>query len=136
MIGYYNYTVILTYTSLVSSLVGIFFAAGVGGGEPQPDYAVICLMISGLCDMFDGKIARTRSRTESEKNFGIQIDFLCDLVCFGVLPAAIGYSIGMKSWFDVPVLVLFPPVRRNTSCVFQCCRGGAPEGYGRGVEGL
>ncbi|MCD8187183.1 MAG: CDP-alcohol phosphatidyltransferase family protein [Ruminococcus sp.] len=108
MIGYYNYTVILTYISLVSSLVGIFFAAGVGGGEPQPDYTVICLMISGLCDMFDGKIARTRSRTESEKNFGIQIDSLCDLVCFGVLPAVIGYSIGMKSWFDVPVLVLFP----------------------------
>lgn len=108
MIGYYNYTVILTYISLVSSIVGIFFAAGVGGGEPQPDYAVICLMISGLCDMFDGKIARTRSHMESEKNFGIQIDSLCDLVCFGVLPAVIGYSIGMKSWFDVPVLVLFP----------------------------
>ena len=65
-------------------------------------------MFSGLCDMFDGKIARTRERTESEKKFGIQIDSLCDLVCFGVLPSVIGYSIGMNSWADIPILALFP----------------------------
>lgn len=60
-------------------------------------------MISGICDMFDGKIARSMKRTEDEKRFGIQIDSLCDLVCFGVFPAIIGYSIGMKS----PVCVIF-----------------------------
>ena len=31
MIGYYNYTVILTYMSLVSSVIGMFFATGFGG---------------------------------------------------------------------------------------------------------
>lgn len=32
---------------------------------------VMCLAISGLCDMFDGKIARTKkNRTEVEKRFG------------------------------------------------------------------
>jgi len=108
MIGYYNYTVILTYLSLISSVLGIFFAAGINGNNPHPEYAVICLMISGLCDMFDGKIARTRQRTESEKKFGIQIDSLCDLVCFGVLQSFIGYSIGMKDFADMPVLILFP----------------------------
>jgi CDP-diacylglycerol--serine O-phosphatidyltransferase len=107
MIGYYNYTVILTYIGLISSVMGIFFACGING-EPHPEYAVICLMISGLCDMFDGKVARTRKRTESEKNFGIQIDSLCDLVCFGVLPSVIGYSIGLKKPMDIPVLILFP----------------------------
>lgn len=108
MIGYYNYTVILTYLSLISSVLGIFFASGIGGSSPHPEYAVMCLMISGLCDMFDGKIARTRERTDSEKNFGIQIDSLCDLVCFGVLPSVIGYSIGMTSWADIPILIIFP----------------------------
>lgn len=108
MIGYYNYTVILTYMSLVSSVLGMFFAMGMGG-KVHPEYAIICLMISGLCDMFDGKVARTKkNRSESEKQFGIQIDSLCDAVCFGVLPSIIGYAIGMKSWCDVPVLVLFP----------------------------
>ncbi len=108
MIGYYSYTVILTYLSLVSSCLGIFFCLG-ESGTPHPTYAMACLLISGLCDMFDGKVARTKkNRTESEKKFGIQIDSLCDLVCFGVLPAVIGYSIGMDTWLDVPVLILFP----------------------------
>ena len=30
------------------------------------------------------------------------------MVCFGILPAFIGYSVGMKSWLDIPVLILFP----------------------------
>lgn len=108
MIGYYNYTVILTYMSLISSVLGMFFAMGMGG-DVHPEYAIICLMVSGLCDMFDGKVARTKkNRTESEKQFGIQIDSLCDAVCFGVLPSVIGYSVGMKSWCDVPVLLIFP----------------------------
>lgn len=108
MIGYYNYTVILTYMSLVSSVLGMFFAMGIKG-DIHPKYAIICLMISGLCDMFDGKVARTKkNRSENEKKFGIQIDSLCDAVCFGVLPSIIGYSVGMNSWCDVPVLVMFP----------------------------
>lgn len=109
MIGYYNYTVILTYMSLVSSIIGMFFAVGFGGMESHPEYAIICLMVSGLCDMFDGKVARTKkNRTENEKKFGIQIDSLCDAICFGVLPAVIGYSVGMKDWIDMPILALFP----------------------------
>ncbi len=95
--------------SLISSIMGMFFAAGFGGVSSHPDYAIICLMVSGLCDMFDGKVARTKKdRTESEKKFGIQIDSLCDAVCFGVLPSVIGYSIGMRDWGDLPILVLFP----------------------------
>ena len=94
--------------SLVSSVLGMFFAMGIKG-DIHPEYAIICLMISGLCDMFDGKVARTKkNRSENEKKFGIQIDSLCDAVCFGVLPSIIGYSVGMNSWCDVPVLVMFP----------------------------
>ena len=109
MIGFYNYTVILTYMSLISSVAGVFLALGINGSSPNPEYAIICLMISGLCDMFDGKVARTKkNHTESEKKFGIQIDSLCDAVCFGVLPSVIGYSVGMRCWADIPILVFFP----------------------------
>lgn len=109
MIGFYNYTVILTYMSLASAVAGIFLACGICGNEHCPTYAIVCLMISGLCDMFDGKIARTKKdRTEDEKKFGIQIDSLCDAICFGVLPSVIGYSIGLNSLIDLPVLILFP----------------------------
>ena len=88
MIGFYNYTVILTYVSLLISAVGIGFAV-----TGDPFTALFCLLASGICDMFDGKIARTRKKsTEEEKRFGIQLDSLCDIVCFGVLPASVAVS--------------------------------------------
>ncbi len=88
MIGFYNYTVILTYISLLISAVGIGFAV-----TGDPFTALFCLLASGICDMFDGKIARTRKKsTEEEKRFGIQLDSLCDIVCFGVLPASVAVS--------------------------------------------
>lgn len=87
MIGFYNYTVILTYLGTVSGFVGITYMA-----SDNLRMALIFLMIAGFCDMFDGKIASTMKRTKSEKRFGIQIDSLSDLVCFGVLPAFIVYN--------------------------------------------
>ncbi|MBQ9673317.1 MAG: CDP-alcohol phosphatidyltransferase family protein [Ruminococcus sp.] len=90
MLGFYNYTVILTYISLCSAVTGIFTAMA---GTGHPFIATTCLMVSGLCDAFDGMVARhKKDRTKAEKNFGIQIDSLVDLVAFGVLPCAIGYS--------------------------------------------
>ena len=92
MIGFYNYTVILTYMSLVSAVVGITQVF-----EGHERIAILCLLISGICDLFDGKVARhKKDRTDQEKLFGIQIDSLCDLVAFGVLPACIGYNMGFN----------------------------------------
>lgn len=92
MLGFYDYTVILTYLGVVSSIIGMSFAV-----EQHYLYAVICLLVSGLCDMFDGAVARTKkNRTETEKKNGIQLDSLADVVCFGAFPAVIGYCLGME----------------------------------------
>ena len=91
-IGFYDYTVILTYMSLISSVFGMTQAI-------HGDYkeAVFCLALSGLCDAFDGRVARTKkNRTEDEKNFGIQLDSLCDVICFGIFPAMICYLLGVR----------------------------------------
>ena len=91
MIGYYDYTVILTYFSLLSAVTGIVVSLG-GGGHPY--YGAFFLLFCGFCDAFDGKVARTKQgRTRQEMNFGIQIDSLSDLVAFGVLPACIGTAL-------------------------------------------
>ena len=84
MIGFYNYTVILTYIGTFFGFLGITFS---WSGNTKA--ALICLMAAGFCDMFDGKVASTMKRTKQEKRFGVQIDSLSDLVCFGVLPALI-----------------------------------------------
>lgn len=102
MIGFYNYTVILTYLGAVAGATGLALAAG---GKTFP--ALLCLLFAGLCDMFDGAVARTKKRTESEKKFGIWIDSLTDMVCFAVLPTAIGWSFGMRDWYFIPVFAAF-----------------------------
>lgn len=104
MLGYYNYTVILTYIGAASGIYGIIATLS----RQSPRLGVLCLMLSGLCDMFDGTVARTRQRTDDEKRFGIQIDSLSDLICFGVLPACIGYAVGMRKWYDMIILVSYP----------------------------
>ena len=86
MIGYYNYSVILTYFGLCCAVFGMTMALR---GDVR--LALLCLMVCGICDMFDGTIARKCKRSEDAKSFGIQIDSLCDLVCFGVFPAILGY---------------------------------------------
>lgn len=88
MLGVYNYTVVLTYIGMLTGLMGIGFA--MSGRIP---WALLCLLLAGLCDMFDGKVASLKkNRTAQEKRFGVQIDSLSDLICFGVLPAAAVYA--------------------------------------------
>lgn len=102
MVGFYNYTVILTYFGVVSAVLGIGLSM-----YGHTSMAVVCLMVSGFCDLFDGTIARTRKRTVCEQKFGIQIDSLADLICFGVLPAAIGFSIGLTHWYEAAALAVY-----------------------------
>ncbi|MGI6239700.1 MAG: CDP-alcohol phosphatidyltransferase family protein [Christensenellales bacterium] len=98
MIGYYNKSVVATYLGLISAVTGIRFAIL---GEMR--IALLCLMFSGLCDMIDGPIARGCRRSPDEQSFGIQIDSLCDLVCFGALPAVICLMADGKAWYTTAI---------------------------------
>lgn len=55
MLGVYDYTVVLTYVSVLISMGGMLFSV-----NGYPRMAIVCLALSGFCDMFDGKIARTK----------------------------------------------------------------------------
>ena len=103
MIGFYSYTVVLTYLGLASAAMGMILTF-----QGFAKYALFCLAFSGLCDMFDGKVARLKKdRTEDEKRFGIQIDSLCDVVCFGAFPMILCYSIGMRGLAGISILVFY-----------------------------
>lgn len=103
MIGYYNYTVILTYLSLMSALFGTHLAF-----KGESVGALICLLLCGAFDSFDGIVARTKKgRTEEEKKFGIQIDSLVDMFSFGVFPAIIGYTMGCQGWIWFAIFSLY-----------------------------
>ena len=92
ILGYYDYTVILTYVGMLCSFHAIIMAIN----ERFWD-SVMFLMLAGLFDMFDGTVANTKVRNKDEKRFGIQIDSLSDLVGFGIMPGIYVYMISGKS---------------------------------------
>ena len=85
MIGFYSYTVILTYLSLVFAMVGIHLSV-IGLYQ----WSFICLMMCGICDT------------------------LCDLISFGVFPAILGYNLGLSSvgWLAIEILYVLAAVIR------------------------
>lgn len=92
MIGFYDYTVILTLVSIATSVFGMTQAVR---GNVQT--AIVCLALSGLMDAFDGKIARTKkNRSADETLYGIQLDSLADIVCFGIFPGLLCYLLGVR----------------------------------------
>lgn len=102
-IGFYDYTVILTYISLLSSVYGMTQAI-------HGDYkeAIFCLAFSGICDAFDGRVARSKkNRTADERAFGIQLDSLCDVICFGVYPALICYLLGVRGTIGLAIVFYY-----------------------------
>ena len=103
LIGYYTKSVILTYLSVISAIIGMYIALI----ENEPKYALLLLIISGLCDAFDGKVARTCKRTEQEKQFGVELDSLADLIAFIMFPIIIFYSLGLQSIINIIIFILF-----------------------------
>ncbi len=88
MIGEYNKSVILTYVGIVSAIIGVFCAVNM-----QIDEAFLCLIASGVCDLFDGAIARKCKRTERAKQFGVQLDSLADVISFLAFPCVLAFCV-------------------------------------------
>ena len=102
-IGKYNKAAWVTYAGTLSSLIGIYLAV-----KGSFRAAVICLVISGVCDMFDGKVARLeKNRTEEDKNYGVQIDSLSDTICFVVFPIILFLSMGMCEWYNAVIYAIY-----------------------------
>lgn len=90
---------LITYLGITIAVTGIYlcFINKIG-------YAAMCLFLSGICDLFDGTFARKFKRNIHDKQFGIQIDSLADMVSFVALPTAIMLSV-RHDWYDLFILV-------------------------------
>lgn len=103
LIGVYDYTVILTYLSLFFAVLGMVCVTRDRFTAP-----VLCLLASGFCDAFDGIVARSKkNRTAVEKAFGIQLDSLCDVICFGFFPAFLCYFLGVQTIVGIAILFFY-----------------------------
>lgn len=102
MIGKWNKSVILTYIGLTLSIVGIILVLfGI-----DLKYVMICLIIAGICDLFDGTVARRCKRTKEEKEFGIELDSLVDVMSFIALPLVLLASVN-ASLFFIPIAIIY-----------------------------
>lgn len=103
IIGKWNKSVILTYAGLILAVLGMFLAFT----QEKINYAFCCLMVAGICDLFDGMVARRCKRTEEEKKFGIELDSIVDTMSFIALPICIFISMGLVQVWDVLIFMLF-----------------------------
>jgi len=62
------------------------------------------LPIALACDVLDGSIARWRRK---HSPIGADLDSLADVISFGVAPAVLAFTLGMRGLWDALVLIYF-----------------------------
>jgi len=82
----------VTITAICFGLTAIRYAI-----EDRLEISVTLLIIAGLLDMLDGRIARF---LKVSSNFGAQLDSLADFINFGVAPAIVLYIWRLK---EIPI---------------------------------
>lgn len=102
MIGIFDYTTLFTFLGTLCGILSIYFSM-----FGSLLYSLLCLMASGLFDSLDGTIARTKkNRSDFAKRYGVQLDSLSDVICFGAAPLFIGLAIAKDNmWLQVLCLI-------------------------------
>src|SRR6187397_1516910 len=67
--------------------------------------AFVLLPLALVCDVLDGYVARLNRRRQSL--LGADLDSLADVISFGVAPAVLGFTLGMRGGWDMVVLTYF-----------------------------
>ncbi|SFD27012.1 CDP-alcohol phosphatidyltransferase family protein [Pseudoalteromonas denitrificans] len=102
-IGLINPPTIVTFLGLLLGVLSINFAL-----QQEFSLAIICFIYAGICDLFDGLIARKVKMSDNEKLFGVQIDSMVDMACFGIVPVILAIQFGMNNQIiDIIILSFF-----------------------------
>ena len=67
--------------------------------------AFVLLPLALACDVLDGYVARLNTRRQSV--LGGDLDSLADVISFGVAPAVLGFTLGLRGGWDMLVLTYF-----------------------------
>lgn len=81
---------VITALALCSGLTGVLFAIAASRSGDMIDwkYAVGAIVVAGVLDGMDGRVARMLN---GQSRFGAELDSLSDVIAFGVSPALITY---------------------------------------------
>ena len=67
--------------------------------------AFLLLPLALVCDVLDGYVARLNRRRQSV--LGADLDSLSDVISFGVAPAVLGFTLGLRGGWDMLCLTYF-----------------------------
>jgi CDP-diacylglycerol--serine O-phosphatidyltransferase len=97
----------LTLANASCGTISIFLClAYIGDGRNAQLWAAFVLPWAALVfDVMDGYVARLHPRRQSV--IGGDLDSLADIVSFGVAPAVLGYTLGLRGLWDVVCLTWF-----------------------------
>jgi CDP-diacylglycerol--serine O-phosphatidyltransferase len=102
ILGVWDAANLVTLAGLGLSLAAVALAAQ---GHPGP--ALGCLLWAGVCDLYDGVVARRLARTDLGRAFGAQLDTVVDMASFGVVPALLLRTLALRDAVDLPLLLVF-----------------------------
>jgi CDP-diacylglycerol---serine O-phosphatidyltransferase len=107
MLRSYTWADFLTIANAASGTIAIFLCLDyLATGRANFLWAAFILLPAALVfDVMDGYVARLDKRRQSV--MGGDLDSLADVISFGVAPAALGYTLGMRGGWDVLILTYF-----------------------------
>ncbi|HEX7282501.1 MAG TPA: CDP-diacylglycerol--serine O-phosphatidyltransferase [Vicinamibacterales bacterium] len=107
MLRSYTWADFLTIANASSGTIAIFLCLDyLATGRANFLWAAFILLPAALVfDVLDGYVARLDRKRQSV--MGGDLDSLADVISFGVAPAALGYTLGMRGGWDVLILTYF-----------------------------
>ena len=107
MIRSYTWADLLTLANASCGTVSIFACLSfIAGDQTRWLWAAFVLPAAALVfDVLDGYVARRHPQRQSV--LGADLDSLADIVSFGVAPAVLGYTLGLRGLWDTVLLSFF-----------------------------
>ena len=93
-----------TSASIFCSVYAILLATGGQADADTLRTAAVLVVLGGIFDMMDGRVARRLNRYSE---FGVQLDSIADIISFGVAPALIAWSWMLHELGPVGVFATF-----------------------------
>jgi CDP-diacylglycerol--serine O-phosphatidyltransferase len=107
MIRSYTWADILTIGNASCGTIATFLCLDyLATGNKRFLWAAFFLLPTALvCDVLDGYVARLNKKRQSV--LGADLDSLADVISFGVAPAVLGFTLGLRGGWDMLILTYF-----------------------------
>ena len=107
MLRSYTPADLFTIGNAACGTIAIFLCLDyVASGERRFLWSAFVLLPAALiCDILDGYVARLNRARQS--HLGADLDSLADVISFGVAPAVLGFTLGLRGGWDMLILTFF-----------------------------